>query len=802
MTRIINQNYSQISNAVFQLIRGLLIAFPLKMGIGHASEKLDMSFIQGGSQLSKDAWAVLNENYAPGRYFVDVSLNGKEMGKQFLDVTSQDTNELCLSKAWLEKSNINIRPDYFKSGYDAARQCYVLSKSPSTEVDFDVSTQSFALRIPQQGLAKKTENVEWDYGTSAFRMNYNANANSGRDNTTEFGSADLKANLGHWVVSSTATASVGNGERDTSVDMFTATRAIRSLSADLAVGKTQAGDNLLGSSGTYGISLTRNNSMKPGDIGYSPVFSGIASGPARVTLMQGERVLYSEMVPTGPFSITDVPLYNSGDVTMKITEENGREHVQIFPLTVIAGQLSPGQYEFNLAVGIPDNDSKLKDGIFSVSYGYGFQGLSLRAGEVWNKNYQGTSAGIVTGLGALGAVSAEGAHAIAKYRIGTESQGNKVRLSWNKQLATTATGLRIGWSTQSKRFEDLSSFAPKELWQRKRKGRQVRNEWNLGVSQPVNGVFSLSVSGWQRSYYNYNGKDSGITGTLSTQIKNVSLNIGISGAKNTYGDNNWTFSASVSVPFVLFDRHYSSSSSMSSSKNGGGGVSSGISGSLNDRFSYGLGGGHDSDGRTSSYFNASYNGDKAYASGTLNHSSSNGTSGSVSFNGSVLAVPAAHSVIFSKASSDTVAVVNVKDTPRVQVTSGEGETDSNGNLVIPLNSYDWNTVTVDASSLPLNMELTGTSRRVVPTSQAVIWMPFEPVKVQRYLLQVKQKNGEFVPGGTWAYDDHKIPLGFVANDGVLMINAVDTLGNITLGQCQIPATRLEETEKLQEITCD
>ncbi|EMW40540.1 type VII secretion system (T7SS), usher family protein, partial [Escherichia coli 2785200] len=65
--------------------------------------------------------------------------------------------------------------------------------------------------------------------------------------------------------------------------------------------------------------------MKPGNLGYTPVFSGIANGPSRVTLTQNGRLLYSEMVPAGPFSITDVPLYTSGDVTMKITGEDGRE---------------------------------------------------------------------------------------------------------------------------------------------------------------------------------------------------------------------------------------------------------------------------------------------------------------------------------------------------------------------------------------------------------------------------------------------------------------------------------------------
>ncbi len=778
-----------------------------------AGEKLDMSFIQGGAGVNPEVWAALNGNYAPGRYLVDLSLNGKEAGKQILDVTPQDSNELCLTEAWLTKAGIYVSADYFREGYDATRQCYVLTKAPSVNVDFDVSTQSLALSIPQKGLVKMPENVDWDYGTSAFRVNYNANANTGRNNTSAFGSADLKANIGRWVVSSSATASGGDsGDNSATINMFTATRAIRALSADLAVGKTSTGDSLLGSTGTYGVSLSRNNSMKPGNLGYTPVFSGIANGPSRVTLTQNGRLLYSEMVPAGPFSITDVPLYTSGDVTMKVTGEDGREQTQVFPLAVMNGQLSPGEHEFNLAAGLPDDDSDMDGAVFAASYGYGLENLTLRTGLVFNQDWKGASAGMVVGLGWLGAVSVDGAYASAKYRDGSHS-GNKVQLAWSKQLETTNTGLRLSWSRRSEEYEDMSSFNPSEVYSQVNQGRRVKDEWSAGISQPVGKLFSLSLSGWQRSYYpasaisahrqqKDSGKERGVTGTLSTQIEGVGVNLSWTGSRNAEGENNWSASASVSVPFMLLDRRYSSSTSVSTSKDGGTGFSTGLSGSLNDRFSYGFGGGRDGDGGASSYLNASYSGDRAYLSGALNQSSSGGTSGSVSASGSVLAVPAAKDIMFSRTTGDTVAVVNVKDTPGVKVTSGDGQTNSDGNLVVPLNSYDWNTVTIDAGTLPLSTELTNTSQKVVPTDKAVVWMPFDALKVKRYLLQVKQRDGEFVPGGTWARDSKNTPLGFVANNGVLMINTVDAPGDITLGQCRIPAARLQDTEKLQEITCE
>lgn len=790
----------------------LTLAVAMGCGAVRAGDELDMSFIQGGAGMNAEMWAALNGNYAPGRYLVDISLNGKDAGKQILDVTPQDAEALCLTESWLEKSGIYLSRDYFRQGYDANRQCYVLSKADAVKVDFDIATQSLSLAIPQQGLTKMSEKVEWDYGASAFRVNYNANTNTGRNNTSAFGSADLKANMGHWVVNSMATASGGKGgDSEASIDMFTATRSLRSLSADLAVGKTQTGDSLLGSTGTYGMSLSRNNSMKPGNLGYTPLFSGIANGPSRVTLSQNGRILYSEVVPAGPFTIADVPLYNSGDVTMKVTGDNGGEQTQVFPLSVIGGLLSPGQHEFNMAAGVPDDDSNMVGGVFAASYGYGFNGLTLHAGGVFNQGWQGGSGGAVVGLGPLGAVSADGAYMVARYQTQPNRRGNKVQLAWTKQLETTNTGLRLSWSRQDETFEVMSSFDPTNVLQQENKGRRVKDEWNGGISQPVGGLFSLSMSGWQRSYYPQSGRDSnagdrgrerGITGAFSTQVKSVNLNIATSGSRNEQGKNNWALSASVSVPFTLLERKYSSSTSINSSHGGGGGLNSGVSGSLSDRFSYGVGGGHDSDGGVSSYLNASYAGERAWVSGALNQSTSGGAGGSLSASGSVVGIPDAGGIVLSRTTGDTVAVVSVKDTPGVKVTSAYGETDSDGNLVVALNSYDWNTVTVDAGTLPLNTELTATSQKVVPSEKAVVWMPFHALKVRRYLLQVKQKDGEFVAGGTWARDSKNTPLGFVANNGVLMINAVDVPGDIMLGQCRIAAAKLQETEKLQEMMCE
>lgn len=784
----------------------LLVGTVLVSPAGRADGELDMSFIQGGSQLSPEAWAALNNRYAPGRYLVDLTVNRKSAGRHILEITPQDSEELCLPDTWLVSAGVYVRQDYFRDGYDAARQCYVLTGAPSAKVEFDVTTQSLTLSLPQRALSAKPETVQWDYGNTAMRVNYNLNSSRGRYDTTTFGSADLKANAGRWVVSSVASGSTGNDGSSGTVAMFTASRAIRAIEADLLLGKTSVGTGLLGSTGTWGATLTHNNSMRPGNIGYTPVFSGTAASSARVTLRQGNNTLYSEMVPPGPFAITNVPLYSSGDVTMIVTEENGRVSTQIFPVSIMAGQLNPGQHEYSVSAGAPDDDSDIQGGLLSASYGYGLGGLTLRAGGAFNQNYTGVTAGVVTGLGPVGALSADAAQARAEFLHRPRESGEKVQLAWTKQLETTNTGLRLSWSrTLTPEFPELSGLGSADTsWTEEYRTRQrsIRDEWNAGISQSVGGEASLSLSGWQRSYHHDNIRDQGLTGSFSTRVLGASMTLAGSRSAGGGGDDSWSASLSVSIPFMLSDNRYSSNTTVNTSRGSGIGMTTGLSGNLNERFSASASTGRDGDGGSSSYLSGSYSGDRAYLGGNLNQSSGSGTSGSLSLSGSVLAVPAARSVMLSRTVADTVAVISVKDTPGVKVTSGNGVTSNRGHLVVPLISYDLNTVTIEASSLPLDTELGNTSRQVIPVSQAVVWMPFEPLKVRRYLLQVRMPDGDFVPGGVWAKDERGAPLGFVAANGVLLMNVMDRPGRITLDACVIPGERLKETDKLQEIRCE
>lgn len=802
-------------------------ALPASAGQGGdsgSSGKLDFSFIQGGTGVDPSAWEAVNSHYIPGHYLLDVVVNDRKPVKQQLDITADDRDALCLSPAWLTHAGIIIDKEYFRDSYNKVRDCYVLSGAPSVSVDMDMAAQVLTLGLPQVALSSEPENADWDYGSTALRANYSANVSVNDVDTSTFGSLDMKGNVAGWVVTSTMTAT----DSDTDVGMFTATRAIQALQADLSAGKTYVGNSLLGSAGILGASLHSNSSMRANDLGYRPVFSGIARGNARVSLVQSGSTLWSQPVPPGPFAIRDVTLLNSGDVEMIITEQDGSVTRQVFPLTVMSGMLAPGEHEFSVSGGVRDheeNDNGADGGLGSFSYGYGLGSLTMRAGMLLHRDWQGLSGELTSSLGHLGGLSVGGAYARARYDDGESESGTKVQTTWNKTFSATGTSVYLNLGRRlSDEYTDFASFTPGRRANcevqtyapqtvpfgavpdsRCLSGtdRMSKNEINLGLSQSVGGV-NAGVTGWRRDYWHDESTENGLTGNLSAQVYSSTVSFGgsVSQTRNAHGSqDNWSASLSVSIPFTAFDRRYSSWTTVTTGRGGGAGITSGISGSINDRISYSVGGGRGSDGSAQGTASGSYTGDKVGLGMSVTQSDS-GTTGSGTLTGSVLAVPAAHGLIFSRTVSDTVAVASIKDTPGVKFFSGIDATDASGNVVIPLTGYRYNTVTVDAATLPHNVELGMTSQGVVPVEQSVVYMPFETWSVHRYLLQVRQADGSFVSSGTWAKDEKGTPLGFVAQNGVLLMNAVTKPGDIRVGNCSVPAGKIQDTEKVQEVLCE
>lgn len=767
---------------------------------GETGDGLNLDFLQGGNNPAAATFLSSVDSYFPGRYWVDVRVNGVVKGKRVLNITPEEQHGLCFTPAWLAEVEVYVRPDFYAStrqtlGDDVV--CYALGNQPNSTVNFDLSTQTLNLTLPQAGLTKVDDSQEWEFGNNALRLNYNVNANKTTDGVDYYGSGSLLANVGEWIARGNASLT----QDEQSISVFTVSKAILALQADLLLGKMSVSSGELSGLSTYGMTLRSNQSMRRQTQGYTPVFSGSASSNARVTLRQGNTVLYSEMVPPGPFNIDDVTVLSGGDIVMNITENDGSTTTQVFPITLISGQISPGEHEYSVSLGIIDNDNPdgtPSGGLGAFSYGYGLEHMSVRVGALLGSQFTGVTGEATSQLGVLGSLSAALSGTQSRYDEG-KRQGQKTTLAFAKTF-DIGTTLRLSFNRLSEEYDTLGEYNDLDYANFKYRQR-LKEDLTVGFSQPLWKGATFSVNGWQRTYWQRDDKQQGVTGNLSTYIGQVSVSLAGSyykmGAENQYG-----LSTSVSIPLSVFDRDYTMYASMSGGKTGSNSYSAGASTSLTDRWSLSANeswGGGVLGNQTSLW--TAYDGRLAQLSGQMTHTNSD-TFGAGSINGSFMYLPTDNSFLLGKNISDTVAVVHVSGGAGVTILGDLDKTDRNGNLMVPLSSYQVNTLSIDASTLPVNEELAVTSKKIKPTGSSVTYVPFEAMSVKRYLLQVKRPNGQFISAGEWAYAESGAPLGFVSQNGVILINSVDSLGTVRFSDCRVPGAQLTESNRLQEVVCE
>lgn len=73
-----------------------------------------------------------------------------------------------------------------------------------------------------------------------------------------------------------------------------------------------------------GVSLISDDNMLPPNLrGYAPEVTGIAKTNAKVIISQQGRVLYETSVASGPFRIQDINEAVSGELNVRVEEQDG-----------------------------------------------------------------------------------------------------------------------------------------------------------------------------------------------------------------------------------------------------------------------------------------------------------------------------------------------------------------------------------------------------------------------------------------------------------------------------------------------
>lgn len=777
--------------------------------------ELNLDFIQGTSVIP----SILKTDTAlpAGQYVVDVLVNNERTGRANLVITEADekNNSLCLSPEWLDNAGVMMKQDAYDEAFDKEEQCYVLTRNPHTKVAFDYGAQTLKFNIPQAYLLSKTDPARWDYGVNGGRLKYYGNFNKTVHNDMNaFGNLDATINLGRWVLSSNMNVSHVRDKTEFTSSDLTLSTAISQVQGDLFLGKSQTRTELFSDFNFYGAALRSNSNMRPWESrGYALDISGVAPTPSRITVKQNGYTVYSKMVPAGPYRLDDLRPMGNGDLVVIVEDESGNKTEQVYPVTTLPTLLRPGEFQYNVAMGKKNNSNELDKafhsdtGLFWLgSLDYGFSTTTLNSAFILNDDYQAGGLGGTQMLGGLGALSLSANVSKASYDNGEEKSGQSFSVKYAKSFTDRTDLQLLTYRYQSKGYVEFAEFNPKDIW---RYGNQ-KSRYEARLSHRFDGTY-LSGSYWRQDYWMRDGHDTGSALSFSTSVfDSVSLFLNGSYSKYAWSDKaDYSVSLSVSVPFDLKGPRHYSSNSVGYTRTGGTTFNTSMSAMPTDRFNYSLSANAGSKGDRGASASASYAFDAIQTnmgvSRSYNRHGNSQTSFSGSVSGSVLGTSET-GPLFTKESSDTVGIISIPGVEGVSVNSSM-PTNSDGNTVVWLSEYSENSININMDNVPDNMEFETTSYNVVPTEKAMVYRKFGFENVLRYILRVKNAQGNYLTGGD-ANTEQGLNAGFISNNGVLLMNMLAEPKTVSVNtgdgkQCRFSMAGLKaNTNKVQEVRCE
>lgn len=781
------------------------------MSCSAASSEFNVDFLRG----TKVVPSILKADilFPAGMYAVDVWLNGQMVGQQALTISlkEEQDNRLCLSVDWLSRAGVAILPSFYEGVFDDSRQCYELTQEGSTTLTFNPSMQRLALSVPQAYLPNDKSELPWNYGETGLRLQYDGNFNVSSESAfNAFGQVEFGVNMGRWRLDGNVNGSQGEQSGTISSNKLIITTPIRRLSGDFAFGRNQTGMNLFSDFGFYGASLRSNIEMIPWKAqGYAPVISGVASSTSRITVSQDSYIIYSKVVSPGPYQFSDINPVGNGDLTVTIKGEDGAEQVTVYPVATLPTLLRADESRYNVVVGSKVDSSELKDaflsedGLFALgSLDYGFNDFTLSGASILHEQYQSLGFGLTYPLGEWGALNTDVTVASARYDSGYDNDGYSVGFKYAKSFSSRTDLQLLAYRYQSSGYIEFSEFDASDE-EKDRFFTQRRSRYEVRLTHRFDDLY-VRAAFWSQDYWQVEGSDEGGSFSFGTQWQER-YPIYVSGSYTDSvlsSESDYAVTMSVSIPFSFNDIEHYSFNSVGASKYSGLNANMGVSASVDERLNYSLSANADKFSQAASA-SLGYSFDSVQTSVALSQRD-NVTTLAGGLSGTVIATEKT-GVLLTGENADTLAVIKLDGVEGVTFNDSL-PTNAEGIALVSLSNYADNTISVNAISVPDDIELTRTSFGVVPTEHALLYQEFEVQHVLRYILRLKDAQGQVLTDGG-AVTPTGDYAGFVADNGVLLLSLTKKPEAMTInrasGSCQVNMNQVQDAQTtLQEVVCE
>ena len=745
----------------------------------------------------------------PGRYRAVIYINGQATLTSEIDVVSQPdkTSRVCLTPDLIKTIPFNYEklPKDFLTPFQQGEQCLDLEKKlPHSEIAFDTSEQRLDISVPQIYLlhnARGSVNPElWDSGIPALMLGYNMNGYSSHANgktlDSFYSSLEGGLNVGAWYLRHNGYYSyMEEGERQYSSISTYLQRDIPVIKGRALVGETSTQGQVFDTLPFKGVQVASDERMLPeSQRGYAPDIRGVARTNARVTVRQSGQTIYETTVAPGEFAINDLyPTGYGGNLDVTVYEADGSEqHFQV-PYASVAQQLRPGALRYSMVAGEYRNDSlRSKPALYQATYQYGSYG-GVQVSQGYYALLVGMAFGTPIGSLALDVTQARTHLANDKSFLGQQRadslSGQSYKLSFSKDITETRSNISLAaYRFATSQYMDFqTAMLTRDAVDRGESPDSIlrmKNQFVATVSQGLDdGWGQFYLSGSLQDYWNKSGSDKQFQVGYNNSYKSLTYGLTVSRTYSEQNEGQTNYLLTMSFPLGgNFEQHTPHAHiDLTRDSNGHDGQQVGVSGSLGDynQMNYSVTAMNGDQGQgTSGSFNADYRSQVASVSGGY---SVGDDYSSVSLGATGTIIGHSGGLTFTPYTSDTFALVEAKGARGAAVSSYPGVfVDGRGYAAVPyLDPYQFNDITVDPKTAPVNVELENTSQKVAPYLGAVVKLTYK-TNTGTPVLIASQYQGEPVPFGAVVFDAEGNQVGSAGQGGLVYARVGNNQGQLTV----------------------
>lgn len=748
---------------------------------GEAVVEFDMEILrQRGVDPAVASYFSRRARFAPGRKTVDVSLNGRRVGS--ITVRFNNHGEPCVDRALLDALRLKVPT---ANAEDTAACFDYASAFPGTLFTLLPTEDRIEMVTPPEALLPLSGTPgNYSAGGTAALLNYSLFTSRSQMNGAQYdyrqGMFESGLNIHDWLVRSKQMVSQSDGVL-TQERLYTyAQHTFTGIKKTAQLGQINIGSTLFSGSAINGVQLVPENALD-NDAGSGVTVSGLAQMPqARVDIRQSGALIFSTLVPAGPFTLKDIPVISANtDLHVSVTETSGAVNRFIVQAASLSGMRLGRPQGLSMALGTLRDVQTPFDKPWLATFSNGWQvteRLNLAGGLMTARHYQSLAGGVE--LSPVKDLLLSARLLSARDQL-NGNQGQQLTAS-----ASYQTPFRLSFSlsgTQNSRgYRDLQDIfdeggAPHTKhdygfsvgWSHARTGSV-----SLGYSRSVafdasNDATRLTAS-WNKSFYRASVSISW-QHDLDSESTSESWGVTQSGGDTLY--------LNLSIPFGAQSLNLSANDDGTRTRYG-----AQTAGSITPNVGYSLSA-DTADTSSDRSLNGSLTANLHYARLGLNA----GTSGQHSRNRSAtldggMVVHAGGLTFSPYVVQETFALATLdKPMAGVEISTPQGTvwTDRWGNAVVPsLAAYQSSSVMVNTESLPKNVDINNGMKTVSAGHGSVSQLQFGVLAVRRVMLTLTMPDGKPVQKGTAIFDAAGQYVTTAVEDGVVFLADAENAGEL------------------------